>query len=157
VRITARRLAWIVFAASGLDVVGVYATSYILSERGPLALGFSGMFLPILLFLICPFLVLDAGVLALRRRAATNPEIAILGGLAGTVLLLGGMSALEPFLPDLPGISFYVIGTCLVAVCLAAVGSLVVIVIATIRAPRLEPTNAAATTNAPSGRADPTP
>lgn len=143
-RITARRLALIVFAAAGVAILGSWGTSTLMTVRGSgLALGFSGMFLPsILFFVICPILLVNAGVLALRRRAATVPEIVILGILAGSLLVVGLMSAAEPYLGALNSDMLFVIGVSWMVILLSAVASLVVIVVATIRAPRTATTHA---------------
>ena len=132
---SARRLALIVFAAAGIDFVAFYATNFILVDRGPIALGYTGMLTPWLLLLLCPILVLDAGLLALRRRAATIPEVAVLGAVAGILIVLGGISWAEGVFGYLPD-GFIVVAICWLASALAAIASVVVIIVATIRAPR---------------------
>jgi hypothetical protein len=154
VTLTARRLALFVFAAAGLAFLTFVALSYVLGEHGPIALGYTGMLTPYLLFLLCPILLLDAGVLAIRRRAATIPEVAVLSALVGILLLLGGISWAERFLGYMND-AFYVVVACWLASGLAALASLVVIIVATIAAPRLA---AGVMTSAPSTPgADPTP
>ena len=154
-RLTARRFALIVFAAAGIAFLTFVALNYVLLEQGPIALGYYGMMTPWWLFLLCPILVLDASVLAIRRRAATIPEVAMLGALVGILLLLGGISWAEPFLWYVPE-TFFLVVACWLASVIAALASLVVIIVATIRAPRGDA--APAMTSAPSTpAADPTP
>jgi hypothetical protein len=161
VRITARRLALFVLAAAVVDVIANQAMWYVQWSQGTaLALGYNGMMLYGALSFLWVVLLVDAGVLAIRRRMATRPELLSLFALAGIVVFQGLVGMAEPVLGQL-GYEIVTMVLILslfgwVLVALAAFATLVTIIIGTIMSPRLEPPNQAPTPSEPSGSADPT-
>jgi hypothetical protein len=160
VRLSARRLALFVLAAAVLAFGTMYALGYALSVQGSdFVLGVSGVMVYVNVSVLWVILLIDAGVLAIRRRMATKPELVLLIVLGGLVVLLGFAGTLEPILynagPYLRlGVLFFAAYSW-APIGLAALGGLVVIIVATIRAPRMDAVEA--TTSEPSESADLTP
>ena len=146
-RISARRLALIVAAAAVVGVALHQVFNFVLATRHDevrLEIGFVGNLVFLLVFYLCPILLVVAGVLAIRRRPATRAELIVVGVLGGLFGVLGILAAFETMIEPWSGfvefseasfVPFYaapVVGGLIVLTVLAMIG---IVVVQTIRAP----------------------
>lgn len=137
--LTARRLALFVLAGAALAFVVCIVMLVVAAVRGGAeALGYGGSFLALTLMVLVPILLVLAGVLAIRSRPATRPEIRLLIVLGGSIALVAAIAAADSIAWQAGTVAQMLILTAVVLgwvpAAVAALGALIVIVVQTIRA-----------------------